>query len=190
MKVAQDHREDLEVLLVLEHILIQAGAIKDIQITEDRDLLVPLRDTVDTLRTLVAMEDILPTLKAIHKVIEVRVHFQATLHHRDMPVPDPTQMVPLPRAQMVPKTLNLTPLTRGSIHQINPLHTVIILKGPHPLLANMRAPLPPPGHPQSIIDPLDTRDLPVLSHPRDHPQKRKGDSPAVMMVDQKVRSLG
>lgn len=115
MKVAQDHREDLEVLLVLEHILIQAGAIKDIQITEDRDLLVPLRDTVDTLHTLVAMEDILPTLKAIHKVIEVRVHVQATLHHRD---------------------------------------------------------------------------LPVLSHPRDHPQKRKGDSPAVMMVDQKVRSLG
>ena len=36
MKVAQDHQEDLEVLLVLEHILIQAGVIKDTQITEDR----------------------------------------------------------------------------------------------------------------------------------------------------------
>jgi len=144
---------------------------------------------VATLPTQGAMVAILPTLKDIHKENEALVQDQDTLH-RDTAVPDRTLMAPLPQAQTVPKTLNLTPLTQGSIHQINPLLTVIILRAPLPLLANMRVPPPPPGHPRSITAPLDKRDLPTLYPHPDHPPKRKGDSPVVMMADLKAQNLG
>jgi len=155
----------------------------------NRDRLGHQGDTVATLHIPGVMVAIPLILKATPKENEVQVLDQVT-HRRDTVVPDLTQTAPLPPAQTVPKTLNLTPLTPGSILQINPLLQVITPTAPLPLLANTRVPPPQPGRPPSITAPLDQRDLPTpYPHP-DHPLKRKGDSLGVTMVDQRVQNQG
>jgi len=196
MKEGEDQVQEVLVVQVVqedpldqEHILTLGGVIKGILITEARDRLGHQGDTVATLHIPGVMVAIPLILKATPKENEVQVLDQVT-HRRDTVVPDLTQTAPLPPAQTVPKTLNLTPLTPGSILQINPLLQVITPTAPLPLLANTRVPPPQPGRPPSITAPLDQRDLPTpYPHP-DHPLKRKGDSLAVTMVDQRVQSQG
>lgn len=190
MKEVEDPAQEVqEVPPAQELTPTQDGAIRATLITEARDRLAHQQVMVDILHTQEVMVATLHILKDILRGTEALVQDLVTLR-RDTAVPDRTLMAPLPRAQTVPKTLNLTPLTQGSIHQINPLLTVIILRAPLPLLANTRVPPPPPGHPRSITAPLDKRDLPTLYPHPDHPPKRKGDSPVVMMADLKVRNLG